>query len=662
MRCSLSRPASGAGDPGKSCASWLSVAAQTRRLLSSLDIAIAFGSAAVTFLVLWPYLYGQYPNQNPFYGDEVTVAYVARRMLTEVPHRDFFDFKGFVGVLPQWAAFKLGPLSLTNARLAVFVWMSVASALAFIAAKLSTGRRMPGVLAALSPASISFALFPYAYQQHVAPLLAFAASAAALIAWKHTEVRWVSVAGACCALGLWASSVMFVPITFGMGLAVALSWRLAKKTALRATMAFGVGWLAVQLAIAAYFGAQGALGAVYQDMVEFPMLQYSGENRVAYADGAQYREAQVRGLPWDVRAASAGLGRANLAFVFLGCGLSLVTGLSLAFAWFRQEALQRPPPEWTSNLLGHLAPAAALGAASVPTLTGVMRPDIIHMGFSLPASALAGFCVLFAEYPFRRARILRGAVGAAACLALSVSLYFHLSNVLRIPSASFGDLDERIANECQLDLMELAVPAGDTVVAMPGAGPILLLDRKNASPINAYFAGSATPPSHWERTARAIVEQEPALLLADRSQFEKISRLQPKISTMYQGAPGLYRRARDLRDAAPLTGTWKYSLRNADGKPMGSGQLYIPKQAGKRLRVRMNFGGKTANVQGSLAGQQLVLLPPNQKLVATLSEDGSRLSGYGGNLWDCRVRVPWRTGQFSFEAQRLPPRPATPGP
>lgn len=618
--------------------------------------------AATTVLALWPNVYLDYPRLSPLGPappDEGTILHWAKRSLTEVGHRDFFDFKGFGGLLPIVIAFAVDRPGVVSARVGVIIALGVISALCYAAVKLGTRRRTAGILAAASAGLLSFPNWPFAYQQHSFPIWSIGAVVVALLAQGRAP-RLLVIAGALAAVGWWTDLTQAVPSTVGLALAIAFAWGLSGRTVWKAVGAFALGFTALQACCVGYYAARGALRSLVDDMVVYPLVHYPKGNAIPFGNGREWWIGNVAAQPGFMPEAGRFICDGALVVVALGCALAVVAGGALVILLVRARLFKRPATPELAAWIGGIALAASNGAAAVPILLGVSRGDLAHVGFMVPCSAVSFFAVLLGT-PRNRipyADCARGVTVLVSSCVVTFAAYFHVHAFLAMPKgARVGDLDRAIRSNCQVKFVEMASDPKESVVVLPGAGfNLLYADRRSAIPFTALFYETETsPPEQWARAASSIAKERPPFLLADEFQFIKLVQTLPAIATTYYGEDGLYLRHTSNAKNVELGKRWSYRVTSPKGDLLLTGAMEILESApGSPLQTHMFAYGATVPVQGRFSRGTLILLPPGQKVVARLSADGRTLRGIAGNRGDCRYVMPLESpsGTMGFEATR----------
>lgn len=616
--------------------------------------------AASTVLVLWPNVYLEYPRLSPLGPappDEGTILHWAKRSLAEVGHRDFFDFKGFGGLLPITLAFALDRPGVVAGRIGVIIAMGVVSTLSYAAVKLTTERRTAGVLAAASAGLLSFVTWPFAYQQHSFPIWSIGAAVLALLAQGRAH-RYLAMAGALAAVGLWTDITQAAPATVGLGFAIGFAWALAGRPVWKAVGSFGLGWMAMQACWLGYYAARGALRALIDDMIVYPLVHYPKGNAIPFGYQREWWIGNVAAQPGWMPEAGRVIAEGAIVVVALGCVLALLPGAALVVLVVRQRFFERRLAPELAAWIGSVALAASNGAAAVPILLGVSRGDLAHIGFMVPCTAVSLLSVLLGTPRHRipYADCARGVTVLCMSCVVAFALYFHVHAYVAMPKgARLGDLDRAMRNACQTQFIDMAANPKDNVVVLPGAGfNLLFAERRSTIPFTVlFYEPELAPPHQWALAASNIVERRPTFLLTDAIQFSRLVQAKPAIANAYFGQDGLYLR-RDVRPGRRELGKhWDYRVTSPAGPVILIGKMEVlASPPGEPLQTNMIVNGVDNPVQGRFSGDTLVLLPPGQKLVARLSEDGRKLRGIAGNRGDCRMVVPseGQTGSMGFEA------------
>ena len=213
-------------------------------------------------------------------GDEGSILYGAHRILNgQIAGRDFFEP---IGPLPfYWLAafFRIFGEAVYTSRGLLLGTGVLLSLLVFYFARTIKANRAICVLFAVT---LLIPVFPANSQHWDSDLFALSAFAA-FLKWQQNRKDWLLVS---CGLFAGLTTCAMQHKGFLMCLALVISLLLAeRRNRLRCMGAVIAGYLAVLLALAAFYASEGALGALVYSNLIWPALHYRAVNSVPYGFG-----------------------------------------------------------------------------------------------------------------------------------------------------------------------------------------------------------------------------------------------------------------------------------------------------------------------------------------------------------------------------------------
>lgn len=447
---------------------------------------------------------------GPIYGDEGFLAHGAERVLRgELPNRDFVSLQPPLSFYLVAAVFGVFEPSLAALRgLGLALHEAVLLATYAFATRLARPLFAAIAVAPLAVTGLAIQRFvPYAVW--LGALWSMLAAALLLLAASRGSRAWAAAAGATSALALASRHDQGVYLCLASGLLLLLLGRAERGAessrsgapATRLALAWLLGVAAVSLPLLAGWLVAGALPAMIEQLVLFPITTYGETSGISwpsfgpdgrllptllyYLPGAAVIGAAA-GTAW--RGARRGLDRRGAALAFV----TLLAALFYLQVFTRSDLF---------HLVVTLPPAFVLLAAGLDALASALAPRTPRPGAT--TWVLAALAAL--------------ALGMGTRALSPWMLPGRAADVRRLELPRGGVLlTEYDAQryERAVRFLETRVPAEDSILALPYE-PIywFLSGRRNPTPWLYLWPGDQTPADHEELVRRARADPPGAVIL-----------------------------------------------------------------------------------------------------------------------------------------------------